>query len=154
MNQQISLSGPDISEAEIAAVTAVLRTPNLSLGPKLREFEQAFCDRLKAKHAIATSSGTAALHMLWRALEVGHGDEVITTPFSFIASANSILFDGGRTVFVDIDPETWQIDARRIPEAITPKTRALLPVDVFGSLPDMDAVWSIARKHNLRVLED
>ncbi|MFQ5807864.1 MAG: DegT/DnrJ/EryC1/StrS family aminotransferase, partial [Phycisphaerae bacterium] len=154
VSRQIRLSGPDISDAEIEAVTAVLRTPDLSLGPKLDEFEHAFAARLKVKHAIATSSGTAALHLLWRALGLGPGDEVITTPFSFIASSNSILFEGGRVVFVDIDPETWQIDAGRIEAAITPKTRTLLPVDVFGSLPDMDAIRSIARQHELRVLED
>jgi perosamine synthetase len=152
--QQISLSGPDTTQAEIDAVLSVLQTPQLSLGPKLVEFERAFTERLGVKHAIATSSGTAALHLCWRALGLGRGDEVITTPFSFIASANSILFDGGRPVFVDIDSDTWQIDAGRIEAAITPRTKALLPVDIFGALPDMDAVWGIARRHNLRVLED
>ncbi len=154
MTHQIALSSPDVSQVEIDAVTAVLRTPYLSLGAKLGEFEKAFTDRLGVKHAIATSSGTAALHLLWRALGLKPGDEVITTPFSFIASANSILFDGGKPVFVDIDPASWQIDVNRIEAAITPKTRALLPVDIFGSFPEMDTVWSIARKHGLRVLED
>lgn len=154
MSRQISLSGPDISDAEIQAVTAVLRTPHLSLGPKVDEFERTFTARLGVKHAIATSSGTAALHLLWRALDIHPGDEVITTPFSFVASSNSILFEGGQPVFVDIDPQTWQIDADRIEAAITPKTKALLPVDVFGSVPEMDALWSIARRHKLRVLED
>jgi perosamine synthetase len=154
VSRQISLSGPDITEAEIEAVSAALRTPHLSLGPKLDEFERSFTERLGVKHAIATSSGTAALHLLWCALGVGPGDEVITTPFSFIASSNSILFNGGRPVFVDIEPGTWQIDAGRIEAAITSKTKALLPVDVFGSIPDMDAVWAIARTHKLRVLED
>lgn len=154
MTHQISLSGPDVSEAEIEAVTAVLRTPYLSLGAKLDEFEKTFTDRLGVKHAIATSSGTAALHLLWRALGLQPGDEVITTPFSFISSANSIMFEGGKPVFVDIDPATWQIDAGRIEAALTPRTKALLPVDIFGALPDMDAVWSIARRHGLRVLED
>ncbi|MBU0618254.1 MAG: DegT/DnrJ/EryC1/StrS family aminotransferase [Planctomycetes bacterium] len=154
MTHQIALSSPDISEAEIEAVTAVLRTPYLSLGAKLDEFERTFTDRLGVKHAIATSSGTAALHLLWRAFGLEPGDEVITTPFSFIASANSILFDGGKPVFVDIDPATWQIDVNHIEAAITSKTKALLPVDVFGSFPDLDAVWSIAKKHGLRVLED
>jgi perosamine synthetase len=154
VKQQISLSAPDIGEAEIAAVTAVLHTPQLSLGPKVVEFERAFTERLGVRHAIATSSGTTALHLLWRALGIGPGDEVVTTPFSFIASANSILFEGARAVFVDIDPDTWQIDAGRIEAAITPRTKGLLPVDVFGSLPDFDALWTIAEKHNLRVLED
>lgn len=154
VSHEIPLSRPDISRAEIEAVSAVLGTPHLSLGPKMREFEEAFTSRLGVKHAVATSSGTAALHLLWRALGLGSGAEVITTPFSFIASANSVLFDGGRVVFVDIDPETWQIDVGRVEAAITPKTKALLPVDVFGALPDMDVIWSIAKKRNLRVLED
>jgi perosamine synthetase len=154
VNYEIALSSPDVSEAEIEAVTAVLRTPYLSLGAKLDEFERTFTDRLGVKHAIATSSGTAALHLLWRALNLQPGDEVITTPFSFIASANSILFEGGKPVFVDIDHDTWQIDVNQIEAAITPRTTALLPVDVFGSFPDLDAIWAIARKHGLRVLED
>jgi perosamine synthetase len=154
VTRQISLSGPDITEAEIEAVSAVLRTPALSLGPCLAEFEQTFTERLNVRHAIATCNGTAALHLLWRALEIGPGDEVITTPFSFISSSNSIMFDGGRPIFVDIDPATWQIDVGRIEAAITPRTKALLPVDVFGSLPDMDAVRSLADKHGLRVVED
>ena len=85
---------------------------------------------------------------------IGPDDEVITTPFSFIASSNSIMFDGGRPVFVDIDAQTWQIDASAIEAAITPRTRALMPVDVFGSLPDMDAIVRLADERGLRVLED
>ncbi|MCK4343012.1 MAG: DegT/DnrJ/EryC1/StrS family aminotransferase [Phycisphaerae bacterium] len=154
MQRDISLSAQDITEAEIEAVVAVLRSDRLSLGPKLGEFEQSFKQRTGVKHAICCSSGTAGLHVCWHAMGIGPGDEVITTPFSFIASSNSIMFDGGRPVFVDIDPRTWQIDTARIEAAITPKTKAILPVDIFGSLPDMDAVWEIARKHNLRVLED
>ena len=154
MDREISLSGPDITEAEIEAVTAVLRTPRLSLGPKLTEFESAMCEQLGVRHAIACNSGTAALHLGWRALGLEAGDEVITTPFSFIASANSILFDDARPVFVDIEPDTWQIDAARIASAITPKTKAILPVDVFGSIPDMDAILAIAKRHDLRVMED
>ncbi len=154
MSRAVSLSAQDITEAEINAVVEVMRSDRLSLGPKLGEFEEAFRQRLGLKHAICCSSGTAGLHLCWHAMGVGPGDEVITTPFSFIASSNSIMFDGGKPVFVDIDPQTWQIDAGRIEAAITPRTRAILPVDVFGSLPDMDAVWEIARKHNLRVLED
>jgi len=154
VSETISLSGPDITEAEIEAVAAVLRTPQLSLGPKLGEFEQAFVTRLGVRHAVAVNSGTSALHLCWRALGIGPGDEVITTPFSFIASSNSIMFDGARPVFVDIDPDTWQIDANRIADAITPRTRAILPVDVFGSLPDWDAILDIARRHELRLVED
>lgn len=154
MTRQIHLSSQDITEAEIQAVLAVLRSDRLSLGPRIPEFEAEFTKRLGVRHAIACSSGTAGLHMCWRALGVGAGDEVITTPFSFIASSNSILFDGGKPVFVDIDPQTWQIDPARVEGAITPRTKALLPVDVFGVTPDMDALWTIARRHDLRVLED
>ena len=154
MQREITLSAPDITEAEIAAVTQVLRTPRLSLGPKVPEFETAFTRRLGVKHAVACNSGTSGLHLIWRALRLKPGDEVITTPFSFIASGNSIMFVGARPVFVDIDPDTWQIDAARIEAAITPRTRAILPVDVFGSTPDMDAVVEIGRRRGLRVVED
>lgn len=150
----ISLSGPDITQREIDAVVAVLRTPHLSLGPKVPEFEQCFVRRLGVRHAVACSSGTVGLHLVWMALGLKPGDEVITTPFSFIASSNSVLFTGARPIFVDIEPDTWQIDARRIEAAITPRTRALLPVDVFGSIPDMDAIAAVARRHALRVVED
>ncbi|MBU0637986.1 MAG: DegT/DnrJ/EryC1/StrS family aminotransferase [Planctomycetes bacterium] len=154
VNREINLSGPDLTEAEIEAVVAVLRTPRLSLGPKLAEFEQMFTERIAVEHAIACNSGTSALHLCWCALGLAAGDEVITTPFSFIASSNSVMFCGGRPVFVDVDPLTWQLDATRIEAAITPRTRAILPVDIFGSLPDMDAILEIARRHDLRVLED
>lgn len=152
--EPISLSGPDITEAEIEAVVAVLRTSSLSLGPKVPEFEKHFEERLGVRHAIACSSGTSGLHLVWRALGLTPGDEVITTPFSFIASSNSVLFEQGKPVFVDIDPHTWQIDLQHIESAITPRTRALLPVDVFGSLPDLPAMRSLADRHHLRVVED
>ena len=154
MNFRFNLSSPDITEAEIEAVTAVMRTPHLSLGPKIGEFEEQFQRRLGVKHAVAVSNGTCGLHLLWNALELQPGDEVITTPFSFIASSNSVMFVKARPVFVDVDPGTWQLDARKIEAAITPKTRAILPVDIFGSLPDMDLVWEIAKKRGLRVIED
>ncbi len=154
MTSPISLSAQDITQAEIDAVLAVLNSDRLSLGPKLGEFEEEFRRQLGVKHAISCSSGTAGLHLCWHAMGIGPGDEVITTPFSFIASSNSIMFDGGRPVFVDIDPQTWQIDVAKIEGAITERTKAILPVDVFGSMPDMDGVWEVARKHGLRVLED
>ncbi len=154
MKREITLSSQDITQAEIDEVVAVLRSERLSLGPRIPAFEQEFVKRLGVKHAIACNSGTSGLHMVWRAMGIGPGDEVITTPFSFIASSNSIMFQGGRPVFVDIDPQTWQIDPARIEAAITPRTRALLPVDVFGVAAEMDAINAIARKHNLRVLED
>lgn len=154
MDQEIKLSGPDISQAEIDAVTAVMQSGWLSLGPKVPEFEACFENRLGVKHGVACNSGTSALYLIWRSIGLGPGDEVVTTPFSFIASSNSILFDGATCVFVDIDPDTWQIDAEKVAAAITPRTKAIMPVDVFGSCPDMGAISEIAKKHNLFVLED
>ena len=151
---RIDLSGPDISPAEIEAVTEVLRSGRLSLGPKIEAFERALADYVGVEHGVAVSSGTAGLHLLMRAMEVGPGDEVITTPFSFIASANCIVFDRARPVLVDIDPETWNIDVAKIEAAVTTRTKALIPVDVFGVVADMEAIGGIARAHGLRVIED
>lgn len=151
---EISLSRPDITQAERDAVNEVLLTPNLSLGPKGPEFERMFCERLGCRFAVAVNSGTSGLHLALRAMGIGRDDEVITTPFSFIASSNCILFDGGKPVFVDIDPETWCIDPARIEAAVTARTKAILPVDVFGQPADMDAINAIAARHKLRVLED
>jgi len=151
---QIALARPDITEREIEAVVAVLRSPNLSLGPKVPEFEQCFAELCRTRHAVACNSGTSALHLVVRAMGIGPGDEVITTPFSFVASANCILFEKARPVFVDVDPDDWCIDPQKIEAAITPRTKALLPVDVFGIIPDMAAIRALARKHNLRIIED
>jgi len=151
---EIPLSRPDITEAERAAVLAVLETPHLSLGPKVPEFEQLFREYLGVRHAMAVSNGTCGLDLCLRAMGIGPGDEVITTPFSFIASSNCILFNGARPVFVDIDPDTWNIDPDRIEAAITPRTRAILPVDVFGQPADMDPIRELAGRRGLRVLED
>jgi perosamine synthetase len=154
LDREITLSAPDITQREIDAVVNVLRSPHLSLGPKVPEFEGQFTARCGVRHAIACNSGTSGLHLVWKSIGIGPGDEVITTPFSFIASSNSILFNGAKCVFVDIDPHTWQIDAGRIEAAITPKTKALMPVDVFGSCADMQAIGAIAEKHDLWVVED
>jgi len=151
---KINLSGPDITQAEIDAVVEVMKTGRLSLGPKVDEFERAVAEYVGVKHAIAISSGTSALHLLMRAIGVGAGDEVISTPFSFIASTNCVMFDGGRPVLADIDPETWNIDPAAIEPAITPKTRGIISVDVFGEVADMTAINAIADKHNLSVIED
>jgi perosamine synthetase len=151
---RINLSGPDISKAEIDAVTEVLKSGQLSCGPKVPEFEKAVSRFVGTKHALAVSSGTAGLHLLMRAIGIGPGDEVITTPFSFIASANCILFEGARPVFVDIDPGTWNIAVDRIESAVTPRTRAIIPVDAFGQVPDMDRIKALAAGHGLRVIED
>lgn len=150
----VPLSRPDISEADIESVVGVLRTPFLSLGPKLKEFEAAFCDYTGARFATAVSSGTAALHLAVKALNLQRGDEVITSPFSFVASANCALFVDALPVFVDIDPTSMNLDARLIERRITPRTKAILPIHVFGRPVDMDAVLDIAKRRHLHVIED
>jgi perosamine synthetase len=150
----IPLAQPDITEREIEAVVDVLRSRHISLGPRLPEFEGRFTDRTGAAYAVAVNSGTSGLHLCLRALGIGEGDEVITTPYSFIASANCMLFERAKPVFIDIDPVTLNIDATRIEEAITERTKAILPVHVFGLPADMDAIMAIAEKHNLAVIED
>lgn len=154
MGQNIPLSGPDISQQDIDAVTDVLRTSQLSLGPKLPEFEQAFARYVGVKHAVAVNSGTSALHLCMRTLDIKDGDEVITSPFSFIASASCILFERAKPVFVDILPETFCLDPAKIEEAITPRTKAILGVDIFGYLADWGELQRIAKEHDLLLIED
>ena len=151
---QIYLSRPDITDKEIEAVCEVLRSPNLSLGPKLPEFEKAFTDYTGSKRAVAVNSGTSGLFLSMLALEIAPGDEVITTPFTFIASASSIMMAGAKPVFVDIDPENLNIDPAKIEARITDRTKAILPVEVFGNPAGLDKVSEIAQKHNLPVIED
>ncbi|MBL7152131.1 MAG: DegT/DnrJ/EryC1/StrS family aminotransferase [Phycisphaerae bacterium] len=151
---QVHLSRPDITEAEIEAVCAVLRSPNLSLGPKLGEFEQAFADYIGAKRAVAVNSGTSGLFLCLSAMGIGPGDEVITTPFTFIASATCIMMVGAKPVFVDIDADNLNIDPAKIEASITDKTKAILPVEVFGSPAGFDKVCRTAENHNLPVIED
>jgi len=168
----VPLSRPDITNKEIKYVLEVLRTPYLSLGPKLIEFERKFSEYLGVKHAIAVSSGTAALHLALLSLNIGVDDAVITTPFSFISSANCVLFVRATPIFVDIDPITYNIDPQKIEEYIEKncykqkKTgflidrksgkciKALLPVHIFGLPCEMDRIMHIAEKYNLYVIED
>jgi perosamine synthetase len=151
---QIPLSSPDISAEDRAAVLEVLNSKALSLGPKLPAFEGAVCQATKSRHAVAVNSGTSGLHLCVRAAGVSDGDEVITTPFSFVASANSILFERGKPVFVDIDPLTYNIDPAQIEQAITLRTKAILPVHVFGRPCAVSEILYIARKHGLTIIED
>jgi perosamine synthetase len=151
---KIPLSRPDITAVERRAVLDVLESSNLSLGPKLGEFEQAMARYVGVRYAVAVNSGTSGLQLIVRGLGIGPGDEVITTPFSFIASANCIVVEGARPVFVDIDPETYNIDVAKIEHAITPKTKAILGVDVFGRCADWERIETIARRHRLAVIED
>ena len=151
---RIPLSAPDVTEAEIEAVAKVLRTPQLSLGPKLEAFERAAADYVGASHAVAVNSGTSGLHLCIRCLDIGEGDEVIVPSFTFIAAANVICMERATPVFVDIDPATLNLDPQKVEAAITPRTRAILVVHTFGRPADMTALADIAKRHRLRVIED
>lgn len=151
---EIPLSGPDITDAEIDAVVAVLRSPRLSLGPRLEEFEHAMAAYIGAPHAIAVSSGTAGLHLALLACGIGPGDEVILPSFTFIAVANAIRYVGAHPVFADIDRETLNLDPASVEASITPRTRALMAVHTFGRPADMPSLLAIADRHNLVVIED
>jgi perosamine synthetase len=151
---KIYLSRPDICEKDIQAVTEVLKGPNLALGPKMAEFEKKMADYAGRKHGISVNSGTSALFLCVKALGIKKDDEVITTPFTFIASTNCILMVDAKPVFVDIDAENLNIDPKKIEEKITKKTKAILPVAVFGNPAAMDSICKIAKKHNLPVIED
>ena len=170
------MSAPDISESEIAAVTNVLRTGCLSLGPQLDEFERRLSAYAGTKHAVAVSSGTAGLHLAIVAAEIRAGDLVITTPYSFVASANCLLYEGAHPIFVDVEPETGNIDANLVEAALddfrtghgrswlprslanqdsrTGDVKAVLPVHVFGQPANMDRLHTLTRDNNLVAIED
>ncbi|MBN1479374.1 DegT/DnrJ/EryC1/StrS family aminotransferase [candidate division KSB1 bacterium] len=151
---KIPLSHPYLTSSEKRLVLQVLNGAQLSLGPRLDEFEHRLADYVGATYAVAVNSGTSALHLCIKSLNIREGDEVITTPFSFIASANCILYEKARPVFVDIDPLTFNIDPGKIEENINSKTRAILPVHVFGLPCDMTRMKAIAQQHNLYIIED
>jgi perosamine synthetase len=150
----IPLSAPDITESEIEAVSAILRTPRLSMGPKLEEFELAMASYVETSHAIAVNSGTSGLHLCIRALRISEDDEVIVPSFAFIAVANAVRYERAVPVFVDIDPQTLNLDPQRIEEAITPRTRAIVLVHTFGRPAALSEILEIARRHHLFVIED
>lgn len=150
----VPLSCPDIGNRERDLVNEVLNSNVLSIGPKIALFERLVAEYLQVKEAVAVNSGTSGLHLAVRALGIGEGDEVITTPFSFISSSNCLIFEKARPVFADIDPVTFNIDPDQIESRITPKTRAILPVHVFGRPADMDTIFQIAAKKGLFVIED
>ncbi|MGZ6269191.1 MAG: DegT/DnrJ/EryC1/StrS family aminotransferase [Candidatus Limnocylindrales bacterium] len=145
---------PDIGPEEIEAVSAVLRSGMLAQGKRVAELEQRWATYCGAKHALAVSNGTVALMSLFAGLGIGPGDEVITVGFTFAATANSILYTGATPVFVDIEADSYLIDAGRIGAAITPRTRAICPVSLYGLIPDMDAILAIADRYGLPVVED
>ncbi|MGE5296776.1 MAG: DegT/DnrJ/EryC1/StrS family aminotransferase [Solirubrobacterales bacterium] len=151
---RIPLSRPDITELEIERVVDVLRCPNLSMGPVVGEFERAIAAYVGRRRGVAVNSGTSGLFLSLLASGIGEGDEVITTPFTFIASATTIMMTGARPVFVDIDPASLNIDPQRIEAAITNRTKAILPVEVFGNPAGFDVISQVAQRHGLIVIED
>jgi len=150
----ISISKPFIGEEEKKGVLETLESGMLAQGSRTAQFEERFAELCGVNHAIATSNGTSALYIALLANGVGPGDEVITTPFTFIATINAILLAGAQPVFVDIDDKTFNIDPIKIEEAVTPNCKALLPVHLYGQMCDMDRIRAIAEKHQLAIIED
>lgn len=150
----IPIAKPLIGDEEIKEVTEVLKSGFIAQGPKVAEFERIFAEYVGTKNAFATSSGTTALHLAFLCAGIGSEDEVITTPFTFVATSNSVLYVGAKPVFVDIDPETYNIDPEKIEEATTDKTKAIMPVHLYGQPADMDAICKIAKEHDLAIIED
>jgi len=143
-----------VEENDIEAVLAVLRSDWLTTGPKVQEFEEAFAERVGAGYAITFSSGTAALHAATFAAGLKNGDEVITTPMTFVATANSVLYQGATPVFADVSSDTLNLDPEQVVKKISSKTRAILPVDYAGHPADLSTIIEIARQHDLLIIED
>lgn len=150
----LALSSAYVDERDEELVLQALRSRRLASGPMTERFERALAERVGAPHVVAVSSGTAALHLGMRLVGIEPGDEVITSPFSFIASANAVLFEGGVPVFVDVDPVTLNLDLEAAQRAVTSRTRALLPISVFGYPLDYDRLHALAAQHGLPIVED
>lgn len=149
-----SISKPVIDKEEIDAVVAVMKSGMIAQGPKVAELEQKFAKFVGSQYAVAVNSGTAALHCALVAAGIGKGDEVITTPFSFVATVNTILMCGAKPVFVDIHPRTYVIDDRKLEKMITAKTKAILTVDLYGYPCNYNKIMKLAKEHNLVVIAD
>jgi len=152
--KMVNMVKTQIGKEEINAVVEVLKSGMLAQGPKVAEFEKAFAEYIGVKHAIAVSSGTTALHIALLACGIKEGDEVITTPFSFIASANCALYAGALPVFADINSQTYNLDVPKIADAITGKTRAIVPVHLYGLPANMEDILWLAHRHGIAVIED
>jgi dTDP-4-amino-4,6-dideoxygalactose transaminase len=150
----LSFSPPAISEQEIDAVVDTLRSSWITTGPKTKTFEGEFANYVGSPDALAVNSCTGAMHIALAALGIGHGDEVITTPMTFAATVNVIEHEGATPVLVDVEPDTLNINPERVAAAITPKTRAILPVHYGGHPADMNPLLELAKRHNLRIIED
>jgi dTDP-4-amino-4,6-dideoxygalactose transaminase len=152
--EPIGLSAPFLGEREEELVVQVLRSGRLSLGPMVDRFEELLAEQVGAPHVAAVSSGTAGLHLCMRLVGIDPGDEVITTPFSFVASANCALYEGATPVFADVDPATLNLDPDAVEAAITERTKAILAVHIFGRPAELDRLEAIARRHGLALVED
>jgi perosamine synthetase len=150
----IPLSAPLIGHEERSVLLDVLASGMLVQGPRVAELERQFAALVGVPYAVAVSSGTAALHLALLAHGIGPGDEVITTPFTFVATVNSILYTGALPVFADVDAATFNVEPEQVEAAVTSRTRAIMPVHLFGQCCDMDAILDIARRHGLAVIED
>ncbi|PYV16484.1 MAG: polysaccharide biosynthesis protein [Acidobacteria bacterium] len=148
------MSASELDESDMQAVVEVLRSGRLALGPKAEEFEERISGYIGAKHAVAVSSGTAALHLIVKSLGLGPGDEVLVPSFTFAASVNAALYEGCVPVFVDIEPETLNMDPEDLERKITPRARAILVVDIFGHPVEWDSILKIASQHHLRIIDD
>jgi perosamine synthetase len=151
---RINLSAPWIDERDEELVLDVLRSGWLSLGPTGPRFEAMLADAVEAPHCAAVSSGTAGLHLCMRLAGVAPGDEVITSPYSFVASANCAIYEGATPVFADIDPRTFNLDLAAVEAAITPKTKAIVAVDIFGYPCELDPLLALCERHGLAMIED
>jgi len=154
MLERVSMSAPDIVEEDIRAVAEVVRSGRLALGSKTEEFERLMADYIGVRHAVAVSSGTAALHLIVKALGIGQGDEVLVPSFTFVASVNVILYEGATPVFVDIEPDTYNLDPEDLERKITPRAKAIMVVDVFGHPAEWNEILRIAERYNLKVIDD
>jgi perosamine synthetase len=152
--RRINLSAPWIDERDEELVLEVLRSGSLSLGPTGPRFEALLAEKVDARHCAAVSSGTAGLHLCMRLAHVGPGDEVITSPYSFVASANCAIYEGATPVFADIDPHTYNIDPDAVAAAITPRTKAIVAVDIFGYPADYDALIPLCEDNGIALIED
>ncbi|MGA2080390.1 MAG: DegT/DnrJ/EryC1/StrS family aminotransferase [Holophaga sp.] len=150
----IAMASPDINEQDVEAVAAVVRSGRLALGFRAPAFERAVADYVGVEHAVAVSSGTAALHLIVKALGLGPRDEVLVPSFTFAASVNAILYEGARPVFAEMDPETFNLDVKDLEHRITHHTKAILAVDVFGAPADWDALGRIAKRYGLALIDD
>jgi perosamine synthetase len=151
---RVPLSRPYLDEREEELVLDVLRSGRLSLGPAIERFEELFAERVDAPYAAAVTSGTAALHMLCHIAGVGEGDEVITSPISFVSTANCFIFEGGKPVFADVDPRTLNLDPAAVEAAVTERTRGIVVVDMFGYPCELDELRAIAARHGLWLIDD